>query len=118
MNYESMSDFEINKLVAKTIPVMLNDDQSPPYKCKESSVMVNDIVNEFEFNPCNNPSDAWSIIIDNKISIMNDVNTWEASIDFDGDLLIDGTDEVLTECYAHENPLRAAMIVFLMMQND
>lgn len=67
---------------------------------------------------CNSISEAWSIIIKNEISIMNDGDMWEASIDFDGDLEKHGTDEVLTKYYEHKNPLRAAMVVFLMMQGQ
>lgn len=46
---------------------------------------------------------------------MNDESTWEASIDCDCDLAVNGTDEALSKYYEHEKPLRAAMIVFLMM---
>ena len=67
---------------------------------------------------CENPSEAWQIIVENKISIMNDGEDWEASIDFDGDLEKHGTDETLSKYYEDKNPLRAAMIVFLMINED
>ena len=66
---------------------------------------------------CESPSDAWKIIVENKISIMNDGDTWEASVDFDGDLEKHGTGETLS-MYYDKNPLRAAMIVFLMIHED
>lgn len=69
-------------------------------------------------NYCANPIDACPIIIKNKISIMSDGDLWEASIDFNGDLEKHGTDEVLTKHYEHANPFRAAMIVYLMMQDE
>lgn len=67
------------------------------------------------FDPCNDPADAWMIIYRNKISI-----------EFDGD---NSTDPQTTWCHAQNmyrscginyqsNPLRAAMIVFLMMQES
>lgn len=63
------------------------------------------------FNPCNNPVDAWQIITENKISIY-------AAIlgDSRGEW---GAEASLTEHYHfHDNPLRAAMVVFLMMQEN
>jgi len=58
------------------------------------------------FNPCNNPADAWPIIVENKISlfaIRYTESMWQA-------------EHPITGIFKHENPLRAAMIVFLMMQ--
>ena len=61
------------------------------------------------FDPCNNPADAWLIITESMISIRpvgNDGRLWEASgmagmkADYD------------------KNPLRAAMVVLLMMKED
>lgn len=63
------------------------------------------------FDPCNNPADAWPIIYGNKISIEFDCG--------------DSTEPQTTWCHMgnlscginyQSNPLRAAMIVFLMMQ--
>ncbi len=61
-----------------------------------------------EFNPCNNPADAWPIIKENMISIINlDEDEWGAR----------GMAYCKSKRAIHENPLRAAMIVFLMMQD-
>ncbi|AKA61205.1 hypothetical protein [Pseudoalteromonas phage H103] len=109
MNYESMSDFEINKAVANKLGLFVA-------AVAQDGIIVNG--KSLSVDYCNNPSDAWPIITDNKISIMNDESTWEASIDFDGDLTLHGTDEILTKYYDHENPLRATMIVFLMMSES
>lgn len=59
------------------------------------------------FDPCNNPADAWPVITDSMISIRpvgNDGQLWEAS----------GMAGVKADY--DKNPLRAAMIVFLMMK--
>lgn len=59
------------------------------------------------FDPCNNPADAWPIIVENRIRINPILYTkWMAE-----DYL-----ENVSSC--DENPLRAAMIVFLMMQEE
>lgn len=69
------------------------------------------------FDPCNNPADAWPIILANKINI-----------EFEGDV-IDGEDEWWSiaswgrtaeehQFFTDDNPLRAAMVVFLMMQES
>ena len=104
-----MTDLEINKAVAKSQCLFTIAVAQDGFIVQGRSLSV---------NYCNNPSEAWPIIIKNKISIMNDGDLWEASIDFDGDLEKHGTDEVLTKYYEHKNPLRAAMVVFLMMQEE
>ena len=64
-----------------------------------------------KFDPCNNPSDAWPIIVDNGISLECIVvnrheKTWRAQFK-----------PAYVKHHANDkNPLRAAMIVFLMMQ--
>lgn len=59
------------------------------------------------FNPCANPADSWPIIEKYRISIINlDEDEWGAR----------GVDYCKSKRAIHENPLRAAMIVFLMMQ--
>lgn len=75
-----------------------------------------------KFDPCNNPADAWKIIIDNTISIVSLDNKWIAApIDtvIDG---ITGDSEVCfyasSDAVFDSNPFRAAMIVLLMMQES
>ncbi len=65
--------------------------------------------NKFFFDPCNNPADAWPIIAGNKINIRFGAEGMACEAQF----MQYGHESV--ECY-HTNPLRAAMIVFLMMQ--
>lgn len=57
-NYEDMSDFEINCQVAKA-----NNWTSKSF--------IHEI-HSGEWNPCQNPSDAWPIIDENNITIIND----------------------------------------------
>lgn len=102
-NWQDKSDFEINKAVAELKGFKLCKGQH--YKpsvahwqgCCE------------EFNPCNNPKDAWPIINENKISIVyrdnKKLNPTAKRLGSDSN---DVTDK---------NPFRAAMIVYLEMKN-
>ncbi|EIH2487374.1 DUF2591 family protein [Salmonella enterica subsp. enterica serovar Schwarzengrund] len=112
MDYSQLSDFEINVAVFEAI-----HNGSPDYKEGENGDMVfvsfeGDIVNgdavEVEaergsFNPCANPADAWPIIEKYRISILDQLTEW--CVDAKGVSPIFDT-----------RPLRAAMIVFLLMQ--
>lgn len=95
-NYSEMSDFEINKAVIKILGIGLISDGDK--KCFH--------ISGEEFDPCNNPSDAWPIIIENGVSIRKRyygewraIREWGESHEYDDN-----------------NPLRAAMIVYLMMK--
>ncbi|MDY8057355.1 phage protein NinX family protein [Escherichia coli] len=128
MDYSQLSDFEINVAVFEAI-----HNGSPDYKEGENGAMVfisfeGDIVNgdavEVEvdrgsFNPCANPADAWPIITENKISTMwmTAEKEWCA---WSGGDLEEGCwewENIPDYCFCGESPLRAAMIVFLMMQD-
>ncbi|EMP4942749.1 phage protein NinX family protein [Escherichia coli] len=123
MDYSQLSDFEINVAVFEAI-----HNGSPDYKEGENGDMVfvsfeGDIVNgdavevEVErgsFNPCANPADAWPIITENNISIILDNPSMPCATDNARDLFDDAG---LNVGVAYDNPLRAAMIVFLMMQD-
>ncbi|EBY0984812.1 DUF2591 domain-containing protein [Salmonella enterica subsp. enterica serovar Bovismorbificans] len=128
MDYSQLSDFEINVAVFEAI-----HNGSPDYKEGENGDMVfvsfeGDIVNgdavevEVErgsFNPCANPADAYPIITENKISTMwmTAEKEWCA---WSGGDLEEGCWEwrnIPDYCFCGESPLRAAMIVFLMMQD-
>lgn len=126
MNYEEMSDFEINKCVAEAAGMELSSDHSGAYVgvVRRS---IGSRPNYGHVNYCNNPSDAWTIIVKNKIRIspvmhMSDDNgeyicngMWEAGTLWgdDGAFYNSKYNEA-----SNENPLRAAMIVFLMMQGQ
>ncbi|MEG7606676.1 phage protein NinX family protein [Citrobacter braakii] len=117
MDYIELSDKEINQLVAfalgckEVVPDIFMDD----VRRYEFDKPKNKSGNQFYFDPCNNVADAWPIIYRHKISI-----------EFDGD---NSTEPQTTWCHARNmyrscginyqsNPLRAAMIVFLMMQDS
>lgn len=105
MDYGKLSDAEINWKVAFHIGLRTVEKA-------ESG----------DFNPCNNPADAWPIINDNQIALIPSHMSfgWIAL----SDLTLSGNasyvDERLDNCIKHEdwNGLRAAMIVFLMMQDS
>lgn len=107
MNYEELSDFEINKRVAEYLGFVIFaecDDWFSVLKHHKAS-------SDSEFDPCNNPADAWPIITE----MMNDSHVFTIS---DIAILWHGesdSDDVIIEC---EYPLRAFMICYLMMQED
>lgn len=114
MNYEDMSDFEVNKLVSNFIDLIFtfNDTDETVYICEKDGAW--DMVPISYFDPCNNPSDAWPIIIDNKIDVSHCVGGWVSCSVFK-------TDErgMYREFYksTNEKPLRAAIICFLKMKD-
>ena len=126
MNYEQMNDFDINRLVAINRGGYQGSVAHMQHGVKESD---KDSCGMFhvERDYCNNPSDAWPIIIENKIRIspimlMSDDNgeymctgEWEAGTLWDGCGAF--YNSKYHECKG-ENPLRAAMIVFLMMNEQ
>lgn len=108
MNYEEMSDFQINSAVAEKALWNIRDCEEIYYNDKAGICSWADGANWHEFDPCNNPSDAWPIIVANRINVYAsegpDFMPWMAGCA--GFVL------------SHKNPLRAAMIVFLMMQEQ
>lgn len=128
-DYSKMSDFEINSAVHNAL-------MKEPYKIE---FLGNDRIRwvrgstnvttgKVEYSKkslkdyCNNPADAWTIIVGNKISIVSLDNKWIAA---PVDTVIDGITGDSEVCFyasydavSDVNPLRAAMIVFLMMQES
>jgi len=108
MDYSKLSDFEINMKVAE---IVVDYDCISRLPHTGMSVHWGDGANWHLFNPCNNPADAWPIIVENKISIYAAVHG-----DSRGEW---GAEASSTDDYHfHDNPLRAAMLVFLMMQDS
>nr|DAH11521.1 MAG TPA: Protein of unknown function (DUF2591) [Caudoviricetes sp.] len=122
-DYSKMSDFEINLAVAHIAIGSGGYDWSSDKKEVYLAAMDGgEFLPNAYFNTCNNPADAWPIIIDNKISIVSLDNKWIAA---PVDTVIDGITGDSEVCfYASSdavfdvNPFRAAMIVFLMMQGS
>lgn len=110
MDYSKMSDQEINMAVAEILfpdrPV-IESKSRPPCACitgHEPSKWV---------DYCNNAADAWPIIVENRISIMIDDTYTEWSTA----LVQDYCDHsAFSHSTLHANPLRSAMITYLMMQ--
>ncbi|QHJ81649.1 MAG: hypothetical protein [Bacteriophage sp.] len=108
-DYLGMSDFEINKAV---------DDILHPPKSRH--------VKAYNSNYCNNPADAWPIITANKISIIPRMDLWVAVkcsfvIDIDTPKLksfIHASHSLNIPFCVNENPLKAAMIVYLQMMEQ
>ncbi len=104
--YTELSDFEINLLVAQSV---LPETQYDVIKQTMDIIqfLVDGSFGYRFFDPCNNPSDAMTIIIENGISLIsdwNEIGVWGATYQ---------------PWYTSENknPLRAAMEVFLMMKD-
>lgn len=115
MDYSKMSDFEINcEVLAVFNPdikhMSLSGDNSCFYDCGPTGDGWNQIdIPDY----CNNPADAWPIITENNISIILDNPTMPCATANARDLF-DDEDPIVSVAY--DKPLRAAMLVFLMMQ--
>lgn len=120
MNYAEMSDFEINCSVARalgevfTIPskgkvnhyLDVTDTTISLLNCDGTRV-ERVIVRDY----CNNPADAWPIIEGNYISTQFQQGNWMASVNPSQET------GFRSACFIEKkSPLRAAMVVFLMMK--
>lgn len=103
MDYSQLSDFEINKRVFKEITGA--KPLGYPHNADGRSVGNESNGNYCWYDYCNNPADAYPVIYKNGISIgIYGYGEWGAGTI--NHTHIDGL-----------NPLRSAMIVFLMMQD-
>ena len=102
-DYSKMSDFEIDKAVSTALGMDASgatEENNIMYGCFD--------------DVCNNPSDAWPLIESNLICLMADVFCEPQ----------DGGKWIAQPAYGwqhervrNDNPLRAAMIVYLMMKD-
>lgn len=128
MDYSKLSDLELNKAVHFSL--LSNGSIKESYRLSPDDT-IDVVKNTWEandgdnnviaimryahgggYNPfggacdyCNNPADAWPIIVENKLSIYPSGERWGVE-GFNAD----------DPFYFDDNPLRAAMIVFLLMQ--
>lgn len=108
--YRDKSDFEINcQVLAIFEPdiehMCLSNDEKSFYHCGfDGNGFYETIIPDY----CNNPADAYPIIFENKINI-----NFRESIKTGVMVELSGWSEVYS---INENPLRAAMEVFLMMK--
>lgn len=96
--YRDKSDFEINKAVAIALGevIGIRPDSNIIYLIGGDELI--------EFDPCNNPADAMPIINEYGISLIYQEGEFQFATN-DGNI----------ECSIN-NPLKAAMIIFLMMK--
>lgn len=117
-NYDDMSDFEINKLVAGHL-------HGEEWWHKYSTVLIMRLMptdsggmglRKAPVDYCHNPLDSWPIIIDNKFSI----TSWGNKNDFwmVSDCPSWDADNPTAINVADKNPLRAAMICFLKIMDE
>ncbi|EGT5187186.1 DUF2591 domain-containing protein [Cronobacter sakazakii] len=117
MDYSQLSDFEINGMVASLTQSPGDHTQTSNETFIHEYADIGEIkslcIGWKKFDPCNNPADAWPIIQENRISLVIDdtTNEWSSALvnDF-------SEDSAFQHSNADKNPLRAAMITFLMMQ--
>ena len=104
-DYNEMSDFEINRLVAiKLGHKSYHEDGSYTNDGRNVTVKGNGILGWF--NPCNNPEDMWPLIVENNIWIQPDMvgdGYWHSHCE---DFLA-----------KDKNPLRSAAIIYLMIKD-
>lgn len=108
--YTELSDFEINLMVAR---IMLVDGNYG--WCAHTRFVKRYVTDDkglcMTYDPCNNPSDAMPIIIENCIGILPYKNSQPLAFDLRKGL----GSGILIE---NKNIYRAAMEVFLMMKDE
>lgn len=107
MDYSKLSDFDINcEVLAVFSPDIKHMCLSADNTCFYDCGPIGDGWYQIDIpDYCNNPADAWPIILDTKIQTYWRGETWGART----------IHTAVVEC---QNPLRAAMIVFLLMQES
>lgn len=101
-----LSDAQINMMVCKKLGLGLSSYVRIITQ-DDATILLDD--NKTLVDYCNNPVDAWPIIVEHRINI--EWHEWKNGI-FRPYAL---NNETMKSCY-DTNPLRAAMIVFLEMQ--
>lgn len=108
IDYEKLSDREIDLLVLNVV-----------YGTHANDKGIQGVWARGGFKYTTNPTDAWPVIQVNKIGITPPVvgHSWNCHFqnidEYDPD-----RDRFKEYSHSSENPLRAAMIVFLMMQDE
>lgn len=108
MNYEAMSDHEINMMVTSCAFNLegwsVSESNISFYHC---GIDGNGFYEQYVIDYCNNPADMWPIILENKIDIFFNSS--------DGDGAYKHIDNQTGIIESNKNPLRAAAIVYLKM---
>ncbi|MGY0156408.1 phage protein NinX family protein [Edwardsiella tarda] len=108
MNYAEMSDSFIAQEIARHEGIAL----WPHAQITLTSVTGVKKSDGMMFDPCNNPNDIWPLIIENGIVVKRSGDECIATSVEWADWMMASTGN----CYSHDNPLRAAAIVYLMMK--
>lgn len=115
MSYETATDYEINKRVIEFYygdDIEIEFDGLQIFTCETEVNDTGRFTLKKYFDPCNNPSDAWPIIIENHINLSKHKGNGEWFAFTRADDL--GVSEF--QC-KNENALRAAIICFLKMKD-
>ena len=115
-DYSKMSDFEICGYVSMHEHgfswIEFDDEMSSHVKCGNEGSPGFAIVEVKDY--CNNPSDAWPIMKESLIGVTPDEDG--VTMHFYGDWTARAHCKNLQ--FTDKNPLRAAMIVYLMMKDE
>lgn len=107
-DYSSMSDFDIQQSVLQ--------ETWGKHPVRLLGKMMLDIMLS-DYDPCNNPADAWPIIISNRISLMFDASTEEGN-EAEWCLASSPCDQIIVDHVTPDKMLRSAMIVYLQMMEQ
>ena len=111
-DYSKMSDFEINKEVA----TLMCGSECVVGHAQRKVIITTGIAGYVlcHFDPCNNPSDALPIMKESLIGVTPDEDG--VTMHFYGDWTARAHCKNLQ--FTDKNPLRAVMIVYLMMKDE
>lgn len=114
MSYEEMSDFEINQAVTREVHQCHDWAKNKDGSFYHCGVLGESYIHQEVIDYCNNPSDAWPIIFRNDIMLNPNCadSLWKAEQGF---RFKPRGFYIVATAYS-KNPLRAAMIAFLMMK--
>ena len=124
-NYNKMSDFEINIIIAGIMFTGGSVHSIKQAHCSSSAVAIHfhNLNTVMKFDPCNSPADAWAIITDSDIELTRHrINGYKT-----GDYKASGMYHICTDWNSidgynevsviDKNPMRAIMICYLMMKD-
>nr|DAV89170.1 MAG TPA: Protein of unknown function (DUF2591) [Caudoviricetes sp.] len=114
-NYEEMSDSQIAQKVFFFVSGSLCPKGGLAHISSDGFFFFDDKNIKRKFDPCNNPADAWPIIDENNITIINDHPSMRLAVN-DAAGYYNGFSGIIASF--DENGFRAAMIVFLKMNED
>ncbi|MGO4744000.1 phage protein NinX family protein [Serratia quinivorans] len=113
-DYSNVPDHEINARVGEELGMTAHFiEHDGRVKFRDTSGRI-----QGTKDYCNNPADAWPIIVNHGISLTHDYGEWESEACLDLPVGAHGTDELCSVGGIDKNPLRAAMIAFLLLKES